>query len=83
MKKYVLGIDFGTLSGRALLVDAADRTRFGVLSSEYHLYRAKLMARDQGIDPIMIPAETTRPSLRMNYYMREVAALWYYLLIGG
>lgn len=66
-----------------LLVDATDRTRFGVLSSEYHLYRAKLMARDQGIDPIMIPAETTRPSLRMNYYMREVAALWYYLLIGG
>ena len=55
----------------------------GILSSEYHLYRAGCMARDQGFDPVLIPAETTRLSLRMNYYMREVVALWYYLLIGG
>ena len=66
-----------------LLMESTERARIGVLSSEYHLYRASLMARDQGIDPIMIPAETTRTSLRMNYYMREVVALWYYLLIGG
>ena len=55
----------------------------GILSSEYHLYRASLMARQQGIDPIMIPAKTTWLSLRMNYYLREVAGVWYYMIFGG
>ena len=41
------------------------------------------MAKDQGFDAVLVPAETSRWSLRMNYYMREVVALWYYLLIGG
>ncbi len=35
MKKYVLGIDFGTLSGRALLVDAADGTEAAASVYEY------------------------------------------------
>ena len=65
------------------LIPTVNQTSVGIISSEYHLYRAGCMARDQGFDPILIPAETTRPSLRMNYYMREVVALWYYLLIGG
>lgn len=60
-----------------------DADSIGIVSSEYHLYRAGLMARDLGLDPILIPARTTRTSLRMNYYMREVVALWYYLILGG
>lgn len=55
----------------------------GILSSEYHLYRASLMARELGLDPIMIPAKTTWLSLRMNYYLREVAGVWYYMIFGG
>lgn len=65
------------------LMERTEDTRIGILSSEYHLLRAKLMARDQGIDPIMVPAETTRLSLRMNYYLREVAGVWYYMIFGG
>ena len=65
------------------LMDRDETTRIGVLSSEYHLFRAGLMAKDQGFDAVLVPAETSRWSLRMNYYMREVVALWYYLLIGG
>lgn len=55
----------------------------GILSSEYHLCRARMMARQLGIDPVMVPAETTWLSLRMNYYLREVAAIWYYMILGG
>ena len=58
------------------LTDKSKHTSIGIVSSEYHLYRAGLMARDLGLDPVLIPAKTTRLSLRMNYYMREVVALW-------
>lgn len=71
------------LSYSLALMDRTEKTRIGILSSEYHLYRAKLMAQDQGFDPILIPAETTWLTLRMNYYMREVAGVWYYMILGG
>lgn len=60
-----------------------DVGRVGIVSSEYHLFRASLMAKDQGIDPILIPAKTSWVSLRLNYYMREIAATWFYLIFGG
>lgn len=55
----------------------------GVLSSEYHMYRAKLLAREQGLDAIEIPAKTSWLSLRVNYFLREIVAVWYYMLFGG
>lgn len=55
----------------------------GIVSNEFHLCRAKRMARDQGLDAVGIPAETSWISLRINYYLREVAAYWYYILFGG
>jgi uncharacterized SAM-binding protein YcdF (DUF218 family) len=55
----------------------------GIVSSEYHLFRARLMAQELGMDPIMIPAETTYLSLRANYFLREIAAVWYYMIFGG
>lgn len=55
----------------------------GILSSEYHLYRAGLMAQEQETEPVLIPAETGWLSLRLNYYMREIAGVWYYLIFGS
>lgn len=55
----------------------------GIVSSEYHLYRASLMAKDQSLDPVLIPARTQWLSLRINYYMREIAGVWYYGLFGS
>ena len=55
----------------------------GILSSEYHLCRARMMARKLDLDPVMIPAHTTRLSLRTNYFLREIAAVWYYMIFGG
>ena len=54
----------------------------GIVSSEYHLYRAGLMAQAQGIRPVLIPAKTSWLSLRINYYMREIAGVWYYAVFG-
>lgn len=54
----------------------------GVVSSEYHIFRAKLFAKSLGVEAQGIPAATTRISLRLNYFLREIAAVWKYLLLG-
>lgn len=55
----------------------------GLVSSEFHLYRAGLFAADCGMTAIGIPAHTSWLSLRLNYYLREVAAVWKYMILGG
>ena len=57
--------------------------KLGVLSSEYHLFRASLFADACGVEFVGVPAKTTKISLRINYFMREVAGVWHYLLLGG
>lgn len=58
-------------------------TKIGLLSSEYHLFRAGLFARDCGVESVGIPAHTTRLSQMINHFMREVAGVWHYLILGG
>lgn len=55
----------------------------GVVSSEYHLLRASLIAKDCGVDFVGIPAMTSRTSQFINHMMREVAGIWQYLILGG
>ena len=57
--------------------------KIGLLSSEYHLYRAGLFAEACGVDSVGIPARTSRISQRINHFMREVAGVWHYILMGG
>ena len=57
--------------------------KIAVLSSEYHLFRASLFTKECGAEFIGIPAKTTKISLRINYFMREVAGVWHYILLGG
>ena len=57
--------------------------KLGVVSSEYHLFRASLFAREHGVEFAGIPAETTKISLKINYFLREVAGVWHYILLGG
>ena len=56
--------------------------RIGIISSEYHLFRATQFAKDLGVEAVGIPAKTTWLPLRVNYYLREVAAVWKYLVFG-
>ena len=57
--------------------------KIGLLSSEYHLFRAGLFADASGIDCVGIPASTSRLSQKINHFMREVAGVWHYILLGG
>ena len=53
--------------------------RVGILTSDYHLYRAKMHAQKLGIQAVGIPARSSLPVLALNYYFREafaVAQLW-------
>lgn len=57
--------------------------RIGLLSSEYHLYRAGLFAKECGVAASGVPAHTSWFTLRLNYFLREVAGVWHYLILGG
>lgn len=57
--------------------------KLGILSSEYHLFRASLLADRCGIESVGIPARTSRFSQAVNHFMREVAGVWHYILLGG
>lgn len=57
--------------------------RLGIISSEYHLFRASLFADRIGIESTLIPARTSRLSQLVNHLMREVAGVWHYILLGG
>lgn len=58
-------------------------TKIGILSSEYHLFRASLFADACGVESVGIPAATSRLSQKLNHFMREVAGIWHYLILGG
>ena len=49
----------------------------GVLSSEFHLLRAAMIAKDLGIEPITIAASTTDTKAFMTYFIREIFMVWY------
>ena len=55
----------------------------GIVSSEYHLFRASLFADACGVESVLIPAQTSRLSQKINHFMREVAGVWHYLILGG
>ena len=57
--------------------------KIGILSSEYHLFRASLFADACGVESVGIPAPTSRLSQKINHFMREVAGVWHYLILGG
>ena len=54
----------------------------GVLSSEFHLFRARMFAREEGVTPIAIPARTSDVATFASYFLREIVMVWYYTLIA-
>ncbi len=57
--------------------------KIGVLSSEYHLFRASLFTKACNAEFVGIPAATSRFSQKVNHFMREVAGIWHYIILGG
>ena len=58
-------------------------TKLGVVSSEFHLFRAALFAKDCGVEAVGIPGKTGDPVHFLNYFLREIGGVWHYLLLGG
>jgi len=58
-------------------------TRVGIVTSEFHLFRAGWMAEKMGIDPVGIPAKTSWVSLKVNYFLREIVGVWKHIILGG
>ena len=56
--------------------------KLGVLSSEFHLLRARMFAREESVTPIAIPAKTTDTATFVQYFLREIPLVWYYTLIA-
>lgn len=55
--------------------------RTAVVSSSYHLYRAKLLARQLGVEVVGIAANPGNPLVALNYFIREAPAAWKALLL--
>lgn len=55
----------------------------GVVSSEYHLYRTGLQAKEHGLTVQGIPAKTGSFDRFLHYFIREIAGVWHYLILGG
>lgn len=49
----------------------------GVLSNEFHLLRAKMIAQHYGIDATTIAAYTSDTKAFMTYFVREIFMVWY------
>lgn len=52
--------------------------RLAIVSSEYHLFRAKMTARRLGVEAVGIPAKTGLLPLKLTYFFREIFGVWYY-----
>lgn len=56
--------------------------KLGVLSSEFHLLRADMFARREGVNAVTIPAKTSDPGTFWSYFLREIVLVWYYAVLG-
>lgn len=54
-----------------------------ILSSEYHLYRACMFAESFGVTAYGVPAKTESVPVFVNYFLREIAGIWHYILLGS
>lgn len=54
-----------------------------IVTSEYHLYRAKLMAKDLDVEAYGVAGHTSMPTLMLNYFIREAFAVAYYWVFGA
>lgn len=59
-----------------------DDTTVAVLTSEYHLLRANLMAEKLGWNVKSVAAPTTRITIKINHFIREFLGIWHFMVLG-
>ena len=58
-------------------------TKCAVLSSSYHLFRASLLAKSEGLEMQGVPAKVSYPVFYCNMLLREICGVWYTVLFHG
>ena len=48
-----------------------------IISSEYHLLRASMIAEDVAVNALLYPAETQNKLFFCNMFLREIFGIWY------
>ncbi len=56
--------------------------KIAIVSSEYHIFRSCLFAKSLGLEAVGVPSHTAWFTLRLNYYLREIVAVWKYFILG-
>lgn len=77
---------WGNLSYSLDLIEAKTGQRpdsIGVVTHEFHLFRTGLQAEDKGVEVLGIPAKTGDPVRWLHYFIREIAGVWHYIILGG
>ena len=54
----------------------------GVISAEYHLLRASLLAKKAGVGTVCYPSRTANRAFFCLMFVREIFGVWYTLLFG-
>lgn len=55
--------------------------KVAVVSSEFHLYRAKMLAKHFGVEAVTVPALSSDGETFGKYFLREIFVLWYEALM--
>lgn len=53
-----------------------------LITSEFHIMRAEMIAERMGLEVFGIAAETSIKAVKVNYFIREAFAVWYFELAG-
>ena len=56
--------------------------KLGVISAEYHLLRASLLARSAGAETVCYPSHTKNRAFFCLMFVREIFGVWYALVLG-
>lgn len=67
---------------REIIDGRSDNATVAVVSSEYHLCRAKLIAKTLNMEIHTVPAHTTYFTVRLNYFIREAFGVTYQMTIA-
>lgn len=57
-----------------------EETKFGIVTSSFHVYRGTLTAREKGLDAFGIPAKTPPTTLVKGYLREYLSVLKYFIL---
>lgn len=55
--------------------------KVAVVSSEFHLYRAKMLAEHFGVEAVTVPALSSDGETFAKYFLREIFVLWHEALM--